>query len=264
MKITMLAENTACSPEMEHEHGLSAYIETGKHRVLFDMGATGAFARNAERLGIDLSAVDTAVLSHGHYDHGGGLETFLELNASAPVYVSRHAFEPHYSAVDGYIGLDKSLEGNYRLVSAGDELRLDDELCICSCNAMEREYKTETWGLSMCGGGELVPEDFRHEQYLTITENGKRVLMSGCSHKGILNIVRWLRPDVLIGGFHFMKVDTLSADGRTLLDAAADTLLGYNIKYYTCHCTGLEQYAYLKERMGGALSYFAAGETIEL
>ena len=64
----------------------------------------------------DLADVDIAVLSHGHYDHGGGLATFLELNKNAPVYINRHAFEPHFNGTEKYIGLDTSLSNHPRLV----------------------------------------------------------------------------------------------------------------------------------------------------
>jgi len=97
MKITALVENTSCDPDLGAEHGLSLYIETRRQKILFDMGQTDLFVSNAERLGINLSEVDLAVLSHGHYDHGGGLRRFLEINKRATVYLSRYAFEAHYN-----------------------------------------------------------------------------------------------------------------------------------------------------------------------
>ena len=94
MKIYCLVENTKFCDHFECEHGLSFLIDTGYHKILFDMGQSDAYIRNAEKLGLDLSEVDIAIISHGHYDHGGGLKAFLEINKTAPVYVSKYAFEP--------------------------------------------------------------------------------------------------------------------------------------------------------------------------
>ena len=71
MKLVTLMENTTCREDLCCEHGLSLYLETGDHKILFDAGQSGAFAENAEKLGVNLQNVDFAVLSHGHYDHGG-------------------------------------------------------------------------------------------------------------------------------------------------------------------------------------------------
>lgn len=84
MRITVLIENTCKRSDLNAEHGLSLFIETGGLRILFDTGASRAFADNAAQLGIDLRSVDMAILSHGHYDHGGGIARFLELNFHAP------------------------------------------------------------------------------------------------------------------------------------------------------------------------------------
>lgn len=97
MKIAVLCENAPSSPEFEAEHGLSFYVETPTRRFLFDFGATSVFLRNAERLGVDVSTVDAAFLSHGHRDHGGGLATFFEKNRVAPVYASEKALQSYYS-----------------------------------------------------------------------------------------------------------------------------------------------------------------------
>lgn len=256
MKITVLLENTAASPDVETEHGLSLYIESEHGTILFDMGQTELFARNAAVLGCDLAKVDTAVLSHGHYDHGGGLERFLQENPTAPVYLSPFAFEPHYNGTDKYIGLDTALAENGRLIRAADIQIIGEGMTLYACRDKACTHSLGTFGLQMEKDGALVPEDFRHEQYLLVEENGKRVLFSGCSHRGILDIADWFRPDVLVGGFHVSKL----APGAEL-DEAARILNRYDTAYYTCHCTGVEQYAYLAERMP-RLHYLACGDSV--
>ena len=205
MKLIVLTENTTADAAIGCEHGLSLYIETGGKRLLFDMGQTALFAENAQKLCVDLARIDFAVLSHGHYDHGGGLQTFLTCNKTAPVFLSRYAFEPHYNGTEKYIGLDTALQSSERLVLTGETHRIADGLTLFSCNERTRPFDFGSANLHVMQNGALMPEDFRHEQYLLIEEDGRRILISGCSHKGILNIMEWFRPDVLIGGFHLMK-----------------------------------------------------------
>lgn len=260
MRITVLTENTTCREDLACEHGLSLYIETGDQKILFDAGASGVFAENAEKLGIDLAQVDFAILSHGHYDHGGGLGRFLEISKTAPVYVSRHAFGPHHNGPEKYIGLDPALKGNGQLVYADDFLQIAPGITLHSCNDRKLRFPIEPYGLSRMENGQLFPEDFRHEQYLLIEEAGKRICISGCSHKGILNITGWFRPDVLIGGFHFMKLDPDSP----VLAHAAETLMEHPTVYYTGHCTGERQFDRLKACMGRQLHRLSTGITFEI
>lgn len=258
MRITVLSENTAARADVGAEHGLSLYIETARHRILFDMGQTALFAENARTLGVALDEVELAVLSHGHYDHGGGLRTFLDINHKAPVYVHRDAFLPHYNGTEKYIGLDVSLLHEPRLVFTNDVCRIGEGLTLLTCNERPRMADAPASGLNERVGDAFVPDDFRHEQYLLIEEAGRRVLISGCSHKGILNIAAWLTPDVLVGGFHFSKLPT-----DAWLTAAAQTLAAYPTAFYTCHCTGREQYAWMQREMP-RLRYLACGETVEV
>lgn len=258
MRITCLAENTAMDNRFGAEHGLSLYIETGAHAVVFDMGQTGLFAENARKLGIDLRDADTAVLSHGHYDHGGGLKRFLEINRSAPVYVSRHAFAPHYNGTGRYNGLDASLREHDRLIYTGDETVIGAGLTLYTCNGRARGCDLGSFGMSEERNGIRLPDDFRHEQYLLIEEAGKRTLVSGCSHKGIMNIMEWMRPDVLVGGFHF---STLPLDET--LAAYARRLNGFSADYYTCHCTGADQFAFMQGYMH-RLFYLSTGQSIDI
>ena len=257
MKITTLIENTSLSPEFACEHGLSLFIETERHTILFDAGQSGLFADNAEKLGIDLNRVDIAFLSHGHYDHSGGLMRFLELNDHAPIYMNENAFAACHNAENKYIGVNLALRDSGRLRLTGDEAVIDEELSLLTCNRARRIHPSSGQGLTVLTDRGLVPDDFTHEHYLVIREGNRKIVVSGCSHKGVLNIAEWLRPDVLVGGFHFMKLDPFA--DRDALFASAETLLSRPTEYYTGHCTGCPQYDILKERMGDRLHYLAAG-----
>ena len=255
MRITTLLENTsACG--FPTEHGLSLFVEMTGHRFLFDMGQTGLFARNAETLGIDLSAADFAVLSHGHYDHGGGMRAFFSANSHAPVYASRYAFEPHYNGTEKYIGLDRSFAESDRVVFVDEEMLIAEGINLYGCHHVQRIADFGSCGLNMVQEGKLLEDDFRHEQYLLVEEKGKKILFSGCSHRGILNIMHWFHPDILIGGFHlsgFPMDETLAG--------IAKELDSYATVYYTGHCTGTEQYRFMKESMKN-LHYLSTGEDI--
>ena len=258
MKIVTLLENTSIREDLHGEHGLSLYIETKQHKILFDAGETGAFAENAQKLGVDLRAVDFAVLSHAHRDHSGGLVRFLELNKTAPVYLRPQAYQGCYNRTGTYIGLPSALLNTTRLQSAQDIHVLGQGMTLYSGNNMEKTVPVDSAGLTVLQDGICQPDTFLHEQYLLIEEEGIRVLISGCSHKGILNISRWFQPDVLIGGFHYMGVDI----GDPLLEKAANTLLQFPTRYYTGHCTGLEQYRVMKKIMGDRLQSLSTGVTI--
>ena len=95
-RVAALVENSSAAPACESRHGLSLYLETGKHKVLFDVGPNRLFLENAAKLGVDIAAVDTVILSHGHVDHAGGLEAFLSANDRARIYLRPSATEPHY------------------------------------------------------------------------------------------------------------------------------------------------------------------------
>ena len=262
MKITVLAENTSFSDEFNAEHGLSLFIQTDNHKILFDTGQTNLFAENAEKLDINLADVDIAVISHGHYDHSGGLNKFLKINSSAPVYLSCHAFEPHYSGTDRYIGMDTSLKNSERLIFTDDILEIDNELTLLSCNDKPYLFPTDSSGLYMKSDNDFIADSFIHEQYLMIKEKGKNILISGCSHKGILNITQWLNPDILVGGFHFMKLDVKSSDCKKL-KISAEILEKTGTEFYTCHCTGTEQFEFLKKHIN-KLKYISCGQEITI
>ena len=257
MKLVTLVENTSTSDRITAEHGLSLYIETGALKILFDMGQTDRFLKNAEQLGIDLSQVDFAVLSHGHYDHGGGLGAFLQINTKAPVYIHKTAFGAYYNGTSKYIGLDQALMAEKRLIFTEGTFAITPQILLADCNDLH--WRNDPYGLNRKEQDLFVPDDFRHEQYLQITEGEKRILLSGCSHKGILHIAKYFQPRVLIGGFHLNKV----TDMQILRETARD-LMERNTRYYTGHCTGDAQFSVMKEVMGDQLERISAGAVIQV
>ncbi|MFI3283440.1 MAG: MBL fold metallo-hydrolase, partial [Rikenellaceae bacterium] len=132
VKITSLVENTSLCG-CKTAHGLSLYIETSRHKILFDVGGDDTFILNSKKLGVDLSAVDIIIISHGHRDHGGALGMALDLNDSAKVYIQRQAFAPHFShraTGVGDIGLDTNLMNCDRVVLLTGEFDIDEELSL--------------------------------------------------------------------------------------------------------------------------------------
>ena len=259
MRIVTLVENSSCREELGCEHGLSLYIETGEHRILFDMGQSGLFLQNAAQMGIDLAKVDLAVLSHGHYDHGGGLAAFLEVNHRAPVYVQRTAFDRHLNGKGGDIGLNPKWKDHPRMILTEDNHTLVPGITLQTCNRRPLAYPIQPFGQQMAEGNGFFSEDYRHEQYLLVEEDGKRICISGCSHKGIQNIVHWFRPDILVGGFHLMKLEN-----REELEKIADNLAKSPTVYYTGHCTGQNQFRVMQLILGDRLREISTGTMLEL
>lgn len=273
MTITTLLENTANNPQFKTEHGLSLVIERGDTKILFDTGASDYFAMNADVLGLDLSTIDAAVLSHGHYDHGGGLSTFFARNDKAPLYIRKEAFGPFYSQrEDGqyhYIGLDKNLMNLNRLIFTSAYTPIAEGLSVFS--KVEQANLVPTCNLSLFKkeGESYQVDSFTHEQYLVVEEGTKSLLVSGCSHRGIVNILaafheRWgYYPTHVIGGFHLYNHRTGKPEEPEVLKQIADILLQTKAKFYTCHCTGEENYQALKILMNDKIEYLRGSDILQ-
>ncbi len=262
MKITCLVDDTSLNSALQAEHGLSLYIESHGHRLLFDMGQSDLFAKNAEALGIDLSLVEAAVISHGHYDHGGGLEAFLNINHHAPVYVHEKAFEPHYNPHEKFIGLPPHLANHPRLVKTQFKQTVFPYMTLFNWDQRPDGVHIPAPTFYVKGQTRLICDDFEHEQYLYIYEEGVgTVLLTGCSHRGILNILPHMNPHVVVGGCHL-----LHCENHSTLKFIAQSLDRSPASFYTCHCTGQAQFDFLKEHMicADKLHQIRCGDVIEL
>lgn len=273
MRVWNLVENLASGEDFLAEHGLSFYVETEKHRLLVDTGASDAFLQNAEKLGIDLRTVDTLVLSHGHYDHGGGIRAFAGINPNARIYVRENVFQEYYhdraSGMD-YIGLDQELKLLPQIVVVGGDLCLDEELSLFTNVTGRRMWPEGNRELKVRSNGALVQDTFSHEQYLILSCERKEILISGCAHNGILNILdayqarKGRLPDLVISGFHMMKNGDYTEEEAEMIRRTARELKEMPTRFVTGHCTGERAYELLREILGDQIRYVRSGEEVPL
>lgn len=270
MRIVSLMDNISQDEKLCAEHGLSLWIETSKYKILFDFGASEAWVKNAETLNIDVSQADFAVLSHGHYDHSGGLKAFLALNQQAKIYLNVNAFEEHWALRQSgsyeSIGIGKQEEvDSEHIVYCEGLTRIDSDFILFSEVQGKDFYPIGNRSLFMGSKESLQPEDFRHEQNLVFYDEQKWYLISGCAHKGIVNIIEAAKeligayPDEVFGGFHLHNKSTGSNESPEQLKALSEALLATRARYHTGHCTGIVAYEEMKCYMKEKLEYFSCG-----
>lgn len=278
MRITVLVENMA-REGLAAEHGLSLFAEYGERRFLLDSGATAEFAANAEKLGVDLSGVDAAFLSHAHFDHSGGFDRFFELNAHARLYLQDECAEDCWSAApagEHYIGIPAGLLERFRsrLCFVNGSRRVEPGVWIIAHSTPGLERRAARAFMCRKKNGRLETDDFSHEQSVVFETEKGLVIINGCCHGGADNVVREVMEALpgkpiaaLIGGFHLMGpggVSTLGCPpeeaeslGRTLMELGVERVL-------TCHCTGGPGFELLKGVMGDRAEYFMTGDSVEI
>lgn len=264
-ELTVIVDNIA-DGGLQGEWGLCILAEYGEKKILVDTGASGLFAENMKKLGLDIKAVDCGVLSHAHYDHANGIPRFFEENKTAPFYLRAGTAEDcyfHKFIFHKYIGIPKNMGEKY-----GDRI----EYVTGNYSVADGVFLIphSTAGLSEIGKREMmyrrtkggwVPDDFSHEQSLVLDTEKGLVIINCCSHGGAVNIINEVKsafPDKevygLIGGFHLFNKK--EAEVRAVAGAIRDTGISF---VCTGHCTKDRAYGVMKEILGESLTQLKVG-----
>ena len=262
MKWTVLVDNRTNNPAYETEHGLSILLETEKHSILLDTGASDMLIRNAERLEKDLSRVDYVFISHGHSDHAGGLKHFMAINDKAKVIVSPDAISGRFFSKRGNLhSITTEWQGipQERLLTIGQSGSIDDDIYIIAHIPHIHPMPEGNRHLFIQDTqGQYIQDDFRHE--LALYTDG--LLFTGCAHSGLENILAAcpLPVNTVVGGFHLLDNHESEVMLTELSHRLADTYP--QTQFYTSHCTGGAAFAILQGVMGDKIHPFSCGTTI--
>ena len=275
MRIVTLLENSAVSSAFKAKHGISLYVETEGRKILFDSGPDSTFLENAHKLNVDLSAVDYMILSHGHYDHGGGLATFLKHNSHARVIMKDTAvnrfFVKKFALLKINIGLKLADIDTGRLELISEAFELDDSLAIHTNFKKDGFIPAGNASLfTLDAEGKDTVDPFDHEICLLIREKDKTVLFTGCSHSGLGNMMRSIKNrasidkiDTVFGGFHLYNPVTKRTEAKERIDSLLEELSEFpETIFYTGHCTGNNAFDYLKSATDGRVLPFRTGMDI--
>lgn len=263
MTWTVISDNRSNNPELETEHGLSILLQTERHKILLDTGASDVFMRNAEQMGINLSDVDYVFISHGHSDHAGGLRYLLEHNQQARIIVSPDAMSGKFFSKRGNlhsITTEWPEISNDRLILIDHTCEIADGLRVIAHIAQTHPMPKGNQNLYIQDdNGNYIHDDFRHE--LALYADG--LLFTGCAHSGLENILSACPWPVhtVVGGFHLL--DGLQSDEEIVALAQRLKTDYPQTQFYTSHCTGNHVFELMQTIMPTQLHPFTCGTVIK-
>ncbi len=272
MKIVVLSDNRQLQEALEFEHGLCVYLETEKYKCLLDTGASNMFVHNAEQMVIDLADVDYVFISHGHSDHIGGLQSFLEINSKAKIIMSHNALSQRFfSERKGLNEISSKIDiSNYldRFIFIDEYTEFENEIFVFPCRQSIYSMPKANRSLMSADSNGLKTDNFNHE--IVVCFGQKDLLVyTGCAHHGVLNILNSVQSitqkqiSTLIGGFHLLDGYPDQYETDEEINEIAESL---HVKYsdtmiYTGHCTGNNVFSLLKKKLEDKLIFFHTGFT---
>ncbi len=194
---------------------------------------------------------------------------FAQINKAAPVYMQRQAVGEYYHG-ERYIGIDPRIPGLPQVKLMDGDYRLDEELYVFTGASGRRLWPQSNLELTRRHDGQQAQDDFAHEQYLVVSQDGWKLLLSGCAHNGILNILDRYKelfhsmPDAVISGFHMKKKRAYGDDEIKDIKETARELANLDTVFYTGHCTGQDAFDIMKGVMGDKLRPVQSGTEIIL
>jgi 7,8-dihydropterin-6-yl-methyl-4-(beta-D-ribofuranosyl)aminobenzene 5'-phosphate synthase len=275
MRLITLSENTVWRTELLAEWGLSVLIEKDGRSILLDTGETISAAQNAETLGVDLSKIDTIVLSHGHFDHTGGLPTLLtKIGHEVTVIAHPDIWAPKYNRKEGrpekYIGIPygrQDLEALGAVFNLSAEpVRIDKEIITTGEVPMLTDFETIDPVLCVKTESGWQPDVLLDDQGIVIETPHGLVVIPGCAHRGLINTLYQARKItgiqriyLVLGGAHLLN----SSDEQIWRTISALNEIGVQ-KLATCHCTGLHANILLSQTFGKNFILNSTGTIINL
>ncbi len=273
MLLTTLLENSSVDDSLVNKHGLSIHIELGKLIILFDTGPDSSFYKNAIKLGIDISKVDYLIVSHGHYDHAGGLETFIKHNDRARIIISDKAFKEYYAKKIGlkkYIGISDQIKVDERFILVDDYYRINDNLFVFGNVSRGAFFPSGNKSLFVKEEDTLIHDVFDHEINLVVKENSINTLFLGCGHMGLPSINDYVTSHFdetihhVVGGLHLYNPVLKTTETKDILNKLSQYVNDSDIKsLYTCHCTGLKAYDFFKKSLTCDIHNLSTGKIVQ-